>query len=362
MKAAGVFTTATNGFESTDGSAAALAKFDARATAAQTAAHTIFEQSGGDLNIFYTSSSWAPTYIWSLTDEIFNLTTPLFKAVSAIDVATVSIVTLGNAISPTAATTLAYGSQLFSENNYNAGISDNGAIGFVPLISAVGNYQINLMVDSSSAGKFVRVLLDGQTFGSGALSVPVSDTAANVFVGTTYLTAGQHGLIVEGQYASNNDYSDNSCGFTSVKLTPVSAETYSQWTRQYFTASQRADASVSGMNSEPQGDGIPNLLKYLLDINPSRPMTQADHAALPLGGTMVVGGQSYLTLTYRRSSLTASITANVQTSADLLNWTTVSNPNIVQTGTDAVTGDPILQVQVLATGTQEFIRLNVTST
>ena len=88
-----------NGFSSTAGSAAALAKFDGRATTAEENAHTIFQQAGGDLNIFYTSSSWAPTYIWSLTDQIFNLTTPLFQAVTTIESAQVPVVAYGNTIS-----------------------------------------------------------------------------------------------------------------------------------------------------------------------------------------------------------------------------------------------------------------------
>ncbi len=121
-----------NGFSSDAGTAAALAKFDGRATTAQENAHTLFQQAGGDLNIFYTSSSWAPTYIWSLTDQIFNLATPLFAAVTAIDSAQAPAVTYGNAVSGTAPTTLAYGSQLFSDDNYNNGLADDGVLGFVP--------------------------------------------------------------------------------------------------------------------------------------------------------------------------------------------------------------------------------------
>ena len=211
----------TNGYESADGTAAALAKFDVRATTAQTQAQTIFQQSGGDLNIFYTSSSWAPTYVWGLTDRIFDLTTPLFQAVSAIDSSNPPAITYGNPISGNLPTTLAYGSQLFSESNYNSGLSDNGALGFVPLISTPGTYQISLMINSPEAGRYVRVLLDGQTLGGGAISVPVSNAPARVVVGTANLTAGQHGLIVEGQYTSNNNYDGNSCSFTSVSFTPA---------------------------------------------------------------------------------------------------------------------------------------------
>ena len=213
----------TSGIASTPGSAAALAKFDARATTAQDAAQTIFQQSGGDLNIFYTSSSWAPTYIWSLTDAVFNLTRPLIATAAVIDAATAPAITYGNAISSTAPTTLAYGSQLFAESVYNSGLPNNGALGFVPLIATGGNYQISLQIAGAGAGRFVRVLVDGQTMPGGVVSVPVSSSPVNVVVGTVALAAGQHGLIVEGQYTSGNSYSGNSCGFTSVTLNLVPA-------------------------------------------------------------------------------------------------------------------------------------------
>ncbi len=348
-----------NGYASTGGTAAALAKFDARATTAQTSAHNLFEQSGGDLNIFYTSSSWAPTYIWSLTDQIFNLTTPLFQAVSSIDSANAPGVTFGNAVSATAATNLSYGSQLFSFNNYNAGLSDNGALGFVPLVTSSGYYQISLSINSNSPNHYVRVLVDGQTLGSPPTSVPVSNSPASVVVGSIYLTAGQHGLIVEGQYPSNNDYGDNSCGFTSVTLTPTSSETYTQWAAQFFPASQQGNTPVSGPGAAPEGDGIPNLLKYFFDIDPSRALTAADRAALPTVGTTFIGGQPYLTLTYRQFALASGVSCSVQISGDLTTWTTIASPTIVQAGTDPVTGDPIKQVRVPTSGIRGFIRLYV---
>ena len=349
-----------NGFASTPGTAAALAKFDTRATTAQTNAHTIFEQSGGDLNIFYTSSTWAPTYIWSLTDEIFNLTTPLFQAVTNIDAASAPGITLGNAISATAATTLPYGSQLFSADNYNAGLSDDGALGFVPLVASGGSYQVSLAINSNSQNHYVRVLLDGQTLGSGAVIVPVSNSPASVVVGTAYLTAGQHGLIVEGQYTSNGDYGDNSCSFTSVTLTPINSEAYAQWADQYFTPAQQTNTAISGPTGAPQSDGVPNLLKYLFDIDPARPMTFSDRAALPVAGIIVTNGTPYLTLTYRQFALATGVSSRVQTSSDLVNWTTAADATVTQIGTDPATADPVTQVQVVASAPRRFLRLQVT--
>ena len=348
----------TNGYTDTAGTAAALAKFDSRATTAQATAHTVFQQTGGDLNIFYTSSSWAPTYIWSLTDRIFDLGTPLLAAVTGIDSAQAPTVTYGNTVSGTAPTTLAYGSQLFSDNNYNGGLSDNGVLGFLPLISAAGEYQISLMINSSAANHFVRVLVDGQTIGGGAIAVPVPTTAAKVVVARVYLTAGQHGLIVEGQYTSNQDYGDNSCGFTSVTLVPGS-ENYIAWEAQYFSAAQQADASISGATAIPQGDGVPNLLKYVFNIDPARPVTAADRAALPTVGTANSNGTRYLTLTYRRYALLTGVSVNVQTSTDLVTWTTVASPTVLASGSDPATGDPITQVGAPFSGNREFIRLSV---
>jgi hypothetical protein len=127
---------------------------------------------------------------------------------------------------------------------------------------------------------------------------------------------------------------------------------FSQW--------EAANGISSGPAATPENDGVPNLLKYLCHINPAVHMTSADRAAMPVFDSTTLNGTRYLTLTYRQYAYETGITINAQTSPDLKNWTTVTNPSIVQTGNDPVTGDPIVQVQVPASGSKEFIRLNVT--
>jgi hypothetical protein len=134
-------------------------------------------------------------------------------------------------------------------------------------------------------------------------------------------------------------------------------EAFSEWAAAAFNSQA---PTIGGPDDDPQEDGVSNLLKYLFDIDPTASMTAPDRAALPVVGTMTVGKTSYLTLTYRENPTTTGITVNVQTSPDLQVWTTVTSPTIIQTGTDSTTGDPILQVSVLATTSEEFIRLNVT--
>jgi len=189
----------------------------------------------------------------------------------------------------------------------------------------------------------------------------VSGTNNNIL---TFLGTGT--LTLQASQAGNNDY----LPATSVNQTflVASSASFNTWETQFPTLTD------TGAAATPQNDGVPNLLKYLYDINPSAPMSATDRTALPVVDidTITHPGTEYLTLTYRQYALETGITVNVQTSPDLQTWTTVAvatmpNPtileagvSIVQKGTDSTTGDPIIQAQVPVTSAKQFIRLNVT--
>ncbi len=125
-----------------------------------------------------------------------------------------------------------------------------------------------------------------------------------------------------------------------------------------------ANASISGPTATPENDGVPNLLKYVCNVNPAEGMTAADFAAMPTTDvdTTTTSGTTYLTLTYRQFTKVTGVTIQVQISPDLQNWTTVTPSISKQISTDSTTGDPILEDEVNTNGqSAEFIRLNVTS-
>ena len=130
---------------------------------------------------------------------------------------------------------------------------------------------------------------------------------------------------------------------------------FDQWAASY---------GVSGAAAVPQKDGVPNLFKYLCDIDPSTPMNEMDRLALPAPNLAIVGEDQYLTLTYRQNAMESGITVNLQVSTDLQNWTTV-NPSAPDyfaqnIGTDLLTGDPIMRLGVKTNGVaKEFIRLKL---
>jgi len=163
-------------------------------------------------------------------------------------------------------------------------------------------------------------------------------------------TAGTYSVSVE-KTTGNTTVTTQSY---AINLVSQPVQNFSQWATSH--------AVPDAVTAMPRHDGVPNLLKYLCDIDPSVTMSATDRAALPAFGVTMTGGTPWLTLTYRENTEATGITVNVQTSADLQTWTTVTPDFTAQTGTDSTTGDPIIQVGVNASGsTTKYLRLNLTS-
>lgn len=174
-------------------------------------------------------------------------------------------------------------------------------------------------------------------------------------------------------YTASNfkvSYFNGATGFTSPIWTDSSGSSWEavKITKATFSQWEASYAITSAATASPLNDGVPNLLKYLFDINPTQAMNVTDRAALPTVGVSVLTippattPATYLTLTYRQSPTETGITVYVQTSPDLQTWQTITPDRIQNVGTDTVTGDPLIQAQVKASqpSAKEFIRLNVT--
>jgi len=137
----------------------------------------------------------------------------------------------------------------------------------------------------------------------------------------------------------------------------TSTQTFTQWAAAKGNASLAMTASAT--------DGVSNALKYVFDINPTSPMTVADHAAMPTAGydTTTVPDKTYVTLTYRQNAAMTGMTLTLETSDDLQNWATVPSTQMLsrQIGTDTTTNDPIMETGVETDGSAtQFVRLKVT--
>ncbi len=92
------------------------------------------------------------------------------------------------------------------------------------------------------------------------------------------------------------------------------------WLTGHFTESERNDPAISGPEADPDGDGIDNLLEYVLDGDPRSP----DRSILPELGVqpLEVDGEirDYLTLDVTRVADLPGVVVRVEISGDLLAW------------------------------------------
>jgi len=196
---------------------------------------------------------------------------------------------------------------------------------------------------------------------SGSYFGTYNPSGGNPDGGSQWVVPSNGSAIDLNFFTSNSDSGGSQppgSGIASLQVAQPNSVSFSSWQSIYFSTQQLNDAAVSGATATPQNDGVPNLLKYFYDINPTRPMTTADRAALPQVSTTLNGGVEYLTLIYQQNSGLTGVMVSAQNSSDLQTWSPVTSQQI---GTNATTGDYIMEAQVAVTGAKQFLRLQVTS-
>ena len=130
-------------------------------------------------------------------------------------------------------------------------------------------------------------------------------------------------------------------------LTPLQA-----WRNSHFGNPSNVGQGADG--AAPAGDGVPNLLKYALGIDP---LTVVSRSQLTAGSITQNLGLSYATLSISRTNRATDITYIVQISSDLQTW--LSGPGNTVTLTDSST--QLIVRDALPLGIiPRFMRLTVT--
>ena len=102
---------------------------------------------------------------------------------------------------------------------------------------------------------------------------------------------------------------------------------FSEWIARSFSGDDLLNPTLSGEQSDPDGDGMVNLMEYLFGSDPKSPST----APLPVAGLVVAGGLKTAELKYGASREAAGVFLLVEASTNLQRWTPVEY-------TDAPTG------------------------
>lgn len=105
-----------------------------------------------------------------------------------------------------------------------------------------------------------------------------------------------------------------------------------QWRQQHFSVTEQADASLIGDDKDPDGDGVPNLLEFLMGTDP-----RAKNASGTLQSAIAPQQVACLTMTFRSARNLSGTQFFVESSKDLMTWSN-SGVALSPTGvTDAAT-------------------------
>lgn len=142
----------------------------------------------------------------------------------------------------------------------------------------------------------------------GGQTIAGATTASYTIAGVQSADAGSYDVVVSNAAGSATS--------SAATLTVLSG--FAAWRQQHFNETERADPLVSGPDARLTADGIANLLKYALGFAPRDAVRPAD-----LGTLEAAAGQ--ITYTYTRPTNRSDLVYTVESSPDLITWTTVTN-------------------------------------
>jgi hypothetical protein len=202
-----------------------------------------------------------------------------------------------------------------------------------------------------------------------ASNTPTSYNATGLPAGLTINTAT--GLITgtTSVYGVSNIpiSASNQAGTGTATLTLTVLRAYDAWKAQKFTPPQLLNPAISGDSATPSGDGISNLIKYALGLNPN--MYYSSSSVLPYAQLQTVGGTKYLTLTFTQNTAAADVTYSVEASTTLSGtWTEINPllsanqvgvlPDTPSAGINTIT---VKDTQPASASTRRFMRLRITN-
>ena len=216
---------------------------------------------------------------------------------------------------------------------------------------------------------------------SGVVEVVAGDACfARKADGTVWAWGGGIGRTLgDGEGQTNLPVAVVGFGGTATTLSTLGTqEEADSWYFQNFSVPELLNNSLVGDTASPAGDGIPNLVKYALGLNPkqrydasSLPTTRVDligGAAQSTGADGGIGlfsaltvdltnGKRYLAFTVPRNGIHLDVDYFVEVSSDLQNW--LSGDPFTITVLDTAETLEVYDATAIEDATKRFMRLRI---
>jgi hypothetical protein len=177
---------------------------------------------------------------------------------------------------------------------------------------------------------------------------PANGTNASKEVTANFPVAGSYTLKVAVKDSIGSSTATNA----TVSVVVTSSPLYSGWASSYNLTGANALDTAS-----PMGDGINNLTKYALGLNPNQFSSVRTDGTLP-GLPQFTMEIDSISLLYQKDLSKVDLTYAIETSTDLSNWSTTGATESIQSSSGYIrtTKGTILK----GSDTKKFVRLKIT--
>jgi hypothetical protein len=143
-------------------------------------------------------------------------------------------------------------------------------------------------------------------------------------------------FYLPGRLEASDYWGTGSCNFGSIETA------HAEWSRQQFTESELADASISGLNADPDGDGVVNGIELVLGRGPKSRESEPGW-----GMSLEAGGGITRTAVFRFTRLAAlppGLEMRVMISDDLNTWSSRASRSSYGTGWSTTSGTSVTEI------------------
>ncbi|HLP06831.1 MAG TPA: hypothetical protein VK178_01595 [Opitutaceae bacterium] len=165
----------------------------------------------------------------------------------------------------------------------------------------------------------------------------------------TGATAGKQGTKMAASAGGGTNPFSSATDSASITINSAAPTTYPDWANDNFSATDLANPAIGGADADPDGVGLTNLLRYAFDL-PARGQVSATTTAVYDGSAAT----KTLTLSFPVRAVADGLRYDVQSSQDLVTWTTAAT--YTATGTQRQVAHV---AEVPAGATRFFLRLQV---
>jgi hypothetical protein len=178
----------------------------------------------------------------------------------------------------------------------------NGQLTFSRTGSTSGALGVNYTVSGSAQSGVDYSALPGTA------TIPDGASSATVPVVALAPTTNNSQVVVTIGASSNY-----SIGVSQQATVTLLQPNFSVWASNKLAA---LPAGQQGPNANPAHDGVSNLMKYALNMDPTVNSVQG----LPVSSLATSGGKQYLTISFTQREDVSDLAYTVQISSDLVNW------------------------------------------